>query len=127
MKNQKIEITKYILTQLNIPITEQIIRKKLSLWWKNPRDKVKGGLGLTSEGFSALNEAKIKNYHIKFNELLEFDSKTILGLDNFITAPFFINQKEIWIFDEFNAVQLVLFEGNVKKFITAKIRNSSLT
>lgn len=108
---------------LNISVDRSILKTHLINWWKNPRQKDKGGFLLTDEGFSALTKANIKYYKIIFDENLNFENKIILGLDNFINYPFFITRKEIYVFDETTAIQMVLFGGNVKKFINAKLNN----
>lgn len=127
MINHKIEITKYVMNQLQIQFDDKIIRRKLPVWWKNPRQKVKGGMGLTKEGFEAFKAAEIKNYRIKFEENLHFDNNIILSLDKIIPWPFYITHKDIYVFDESTAIQIILFGGNVKKFLQAKKRNSTTT
>ncbi len=126
MKNQKIEVTKYVLTQLNRPTDDKTLRTFIRILWKNPRQKLKGGLSLTKQGFESLTKAEIKSYRIKFEEILNFDNKIILGLDNFINAPFYVTSREIHVFDETTAIQLVLFGGDVKKFVNAKHKNIEL-
>lgn len=126
MNNKKLEITKYVMNCLEISDKQHNLKNHLRLWWKNTRQKNKGGLALTGQGFAALSNADIRYYRINFAENLEFESKIILGLDNFIDCPFYITKKEIYVFDEFTAVQMILFEGNIKKFIGAKLDNSKL-
>lgn len=116
------------MNQLQIPLDKKIVKKTILTFWQNPRIKSRGGLGLTPAGFEAFKKANIKNYHIKFDEKINFDAKMILGLDNFINSPFYVNKNEIWVFDESTAIQLVLFGGNIQKYVLAKYRkNKSLT
>lgn len=126
MKNQKIEITKYILDQSGITIDEEILKRCIQTFWQNKRHKDCGGLGLTTAGFEALTKAGIKSYHIKLEEMLTFNNQLILGLDHYIGSPYYLTKKEIYVFNETTAIQLILFHGNIKKFIDAKIKNKML-
>jgi hypothetical protein len=116
------------MNSLEIPFDEKKFRKQKLLWWKNPREKEFGGMSLTPQGFEAFVRAGIKNYKIKFEYILDIDSnKIILGLDNFINSPFYITHREMHVFDETTAIQLILFNGDLKKFIHSKYRNLHLT
>lgn len=114
------------MNQLNVPLDNEFLKRALFKFWQNPRIKSKGGLKLTVDGFDAFKKAGIKTYRIKLEESLIYDSKMILGLENFINTPFYINRNEIWVFDETTAIQLVLFSGNLNKFILAKYKRNSV-
>jgi len=117
--NQKIEITKYIAEQFGLDTSDRAIQKLIPQWWQNPRKKEQGGLRLTDEGFARLS-AHIKAHEIKLEELLEYTNQKIIQLDNFITCPWYIGKRAIYVFDDKMAVQLVLFSGNVSRFLAAK-------
>jgi hypothetical protein len=113
--NQKNKITEFLLDSYKLEKTKENIKKYKILWWKNIREKNKGGLWLTSQGFDALIKANIKNYKIKFeNPILEFENKFIIWLDNYIDCPFYITKKDIYVFEEKTAIQIILFSGNLK-------------
>ena len=116
----KIEITKYVASQLNLDTSEKSIRKLKQIWWQNPRIKEKGGLRLTEEGYQSLITSGIKAHHVKFDPVAQYTNQEIIWLDNFIDCPWFLTKKEIFVFGEKMAVQLVLFSGNIKKFAYAK-------
>lgn len=120
--NLKFDITKYIAELENLPVDEKSIRKHILSWWQNPRPKSKGGLKLTDEGFARLTR-HIKAHQIKLDSQIEFTNQMILRLDNFLTCPWYLSKKEVWVFDDKMAVQLVLFSGNMTKFTSAKAKS----
>jgi hypothetical protein len=120
--NQKTEITKYIAEQEQLPADEKSIRKLVALWWKNPRNKEKGGLKLTDEGFARLTKY-LKVHRVRFEDEVEYTNQLILRLDNFITCPWYVTRKEVFVFDDKMAVQLVLFSGNITRFSSAKAKS----
>lgn len=120
--SQKLEITKYVAKQEGLSIEEPFLNKLLSVWWQNPRKKEVGGLRLTDEGFSRLTKY-FTGHRVKFTSEFEYTNQLILRLDNFINCPWYITKKEIWVFDDKMAVQLVLFSGNIVKFTTSKAKS----
>lgn len=126
--NQKSKITEYLMTELGIEITPKKLKSYAAAWWKNCRQKPKGGLWLTEKGFEAFLKADIKNYQIKFEEPIDiFENKFILWLDNAIDCPFFITPKEIYVFAEKTAVQMILFSGDLKLLYKAYTKNKEKT
>jgi hypothetical protein len=121
--NQKVELTRYIAKSLNILCDE---KKLIHYLWKNPRIKDKGGLRLTLEGYTKIKEAGLKEYRIRFEDSMFIQNKHLIWLDNFIDCPWFITQKEIIVFGEKMAIQMVLFSGDVVKFTTAKAKIKNL-
>jgi hypothetical protein len=121
---QKIEVTKSILAILNPTATPKQYDTALKSWWCNRRNKTKGGLRLTEQGYLAFLEAEIKDHHIKFEDRIEFNNQLIIWLDQFIDCPFFITNREIIVFGERTAVQLVLFSGNVDRFVKILANNA---
>jgi hypothetical protein len=115
----KIEITKYIAEKYNLATDEKSIRQWMPQWWQNPRKKSKGGLRLTDEGFSRLT-AHFKPHKVELDQDFDYTNQLIIRLDNFITCPWYISSKDIYVFDDKMAVQLILFSGNIEKFSTAK-------
>jgi hypothetical protein len=120
--NQKIDLTKYVAEHSGLPTDEKSIRKLVAQWWQNPRKKEKGGLRLTDEGFARLT-TQIKAHRVRFDHPVEYTNQLIIQLDNFIDCPWYVSNKEIFVFSEKMAVQLVLFSGNIAKFSSAKAKN----
>lgn len=122
--SQKIEITKKILEIICPENSEKYFKNCIQTWWTNPRQKEKGGLQLTAEGYSAFIKADIKPYHIGFTESPQYTSQLILRLDQLVDTPFYIGKKEVVVFDERMAVQLVLFSGNIFQFTSVKAKSA---
>jgi hypothetical protein len=122
--NQRIEITKYVLSQLGLSNDDKTLKKMLGLWWRNPRLKVKGGFRLTEQGHTALKEANIKDYKIAIPiDEIDWTNKLIIWLDKYVDCPFYISKTHIYVFGEHMAVQLILFSGNLQKFGFARARH----
>ena len=120
--NQKSDITKYVEEQFGLSTDEKSIRKLIAQWWQNPRNKEKGGLRLTDEGFARLT-AHFTAHKVRFEDPVEYTNRLIIQLDNFIDCPWYITNKAVFVFNDKMAVQLVLFSGNIAKFSTAKAKS----
>lgn len=118
--NQKFEITKKVLESLGLTADEKRVKQTIPVWWVNPRKKEKGGLRLTEQGFNCLQQADIKAHQIKFEKPIVYTNQLVIRLDNFIDCPWYVTHREIFVFSEKMAVQLVLFSGNISKFSSAK-------
>jgi hypothetical protein len=117
--NQKIDLTKYIAEQCNLSTDEETIKKLMIQWWYNPRKKSSGGLRLTDEGFSKISE-HIKTHRVIIDKPIKYTNKIIIWLDKYIDSPWYITNKEVYVFHEKMAVQLVLFSGNIARYSEIK-------
>lgn len=114
-------LTKVFLKQADLPTDDNSVRSYTFRWWKNPRKKLNSGLALTQEGFQFLtNTLELKYYTIPFPKDFQFTVQIILWLDQFIDCPHYYNQKEIMVFKEKKAAELMLFAGDVRKYGLAK-------
>ena len=94
----------------------EAIKKYKSLWWWNFRSKDSGGLRLTEEAMTFIQEdAKIKTYKIEFPKEFAFTPQVLVWLDNFIDSPFYITKKFIVVMKEKAAFELYLFSGDIRK------------
>jgi hypothetical protein len=123
--NLKTEITKHILETMGLDANDERVRKTIPTWWYSTRQKEKGGLRLTEQGFEAFQKAGIKDYRVKFEDTIHFTNQLMIWLDQFIDCPFYLRNKEIFVFSEKIAVQLVLFSGNIQKYTSAKVMSQS--
>jgi len=123
--NQKTEITKYILESMDLDASSERVRKTIPTWWYSTRQKEQGGLRLTDQGFEAFQKAGIKEYRVKFEDTIHFTNQLMIWLDQFIDCPFYLRNKEIYVFNEKMAVQLVLFSGNIQRYTSAKVKSQS--
>jgi hypothetical protein len=115
--NQKLELTKKLLPENT---SEKILLQYYSLWWKDRRANAVGGLQLTEEGFDALIASGIKSYRVKFDEAPPPTNQMTIWLNRFMDCPFYITKKEIYVFGERMAIQLMLFSGNIEQFARSK-------
>jgi hypothetical protein len=120
--NLKKETTRKVLDILMPSAGEEIYQRALTTWWANIRQKPKGGLKLTDLGYKCLIEAGIKEYQIKLDNSDPHTNQLIIWLDHFIDCPYYLTRKEICVFSERMAIQLVLFSGNIEKFCSAKAK-----
>ena len=120
--NPKHEITKLVLEAKGLIADEKRVKQTIPIWWVNPRKKEKGGLRLTEQGFTCLQQADLKFYDVRFDEPIFFTNKLAIWIDQNIDCPFYLTDKRIYVFGEQLAVQLVLFSGNIAKFQRAKQR-----
>jgi hypothetical protein len=94
----------------------ETVKKYKSLWWWNFRSKDSGGLRLTEEAMTFIQEdAKIKTYKIEFPKEFAFTPQVLVWLDNFIDSPFYITKKFIVVLKEKAAFELYLFSGDIRK------------
>jgi hypothetical protein len=121
--NQKNNITRAVLEFAGLPVTDERVKKTLTAWWANTRTKDQGGLRLTDQGFDCLTKAGVKSYKIEFENPVSFTNQLIIWLDNFMDCPYYLTQKEIYVFSEKMAVQLVLFAGDIAQYVTIKAKN----
>lgn len=121
--NTKIDITKKVLEIVSPGYTEKDLRVSYRQWWVNVRKNSKGGFRLTPEGFAAFSSAKIESYKIRFFDNPPPDisiNQMILWVDRYMDCPFFISPKELFVFGSNTAIQLILFSGDMEKFIKTK-------
>lgn len=118
----KLQLTKTLLEQLELPTTPKNLSDWHHLWWQNPRENGAKSMRLTERGLEDFEtKLGLKCYQINFPEPIEsFTNQTVLWLDSYIDGPYYVTRKHIKVFTEKMAVQLVLFSGDIKKYGLAK-------
>lgn len=121
MASVKQNLTKIFLKQAGIEPDDETVKKSIFTWWKNPREKTEGGFSLTAQGFDFLaNTLQLKYYEIPFPKDFEFTTQIVLFLDQFLDCPHYYTKKEIIVFKEKKAAELMLFAGDIRKYGIAK-------
>lgn len=120
--NQKESYTKFFLSELGKDDTNENIKKYLSAWWFNTRDKESGGLRLTDRGLDVIKKLDIQTYEISFPKDMSLTPQIMLYLDHFIDCPYFITKKAIQVTGERKVVELTLFSGDIRKYGFAKAK-----
>jgi hypothetical protein len=96
--------------------TQDTIKQFRPIWWWNVRDKSTGGLRLTDDGLTFVqDEAKIKTYTVDFPKDFAITPQILIWLDQFIDSPFHITKKSITVMKEKAAFELYLFSGDIRK------------
>lgn len=128
MTFQKLKITAKTLEILNPSCNKEDFDKALREWWMSSRIKPQGGLRLTPAGYSAMVKAGLTEYRIQFEKPFnETPGRVAIWMDQLIDCPFYFSEKELRLFGEHMAIQLVLFYGNILKFGHAKKRKQKTT
>jgi hypothetical protein len=120
--NQKLDITKYLAEQWGLDTDQKSLKQLNTLWWQNPRNKIKGGLRFTDDGFARASP-HLKCHKVDIDDGIDYNSQLIIRLDNLIDCPWYLSTRHIFLFDEKVAVQMILFSGNIARFTDAKVRN----
>ena len=121
MSGLKEVYTKIFLEQTGLPTDDESIRQFIRKWFRNPREKLDSSLTLTEEGFEFLiTKVGLKSYRIPFPKDFQITTQVVLFLDKFLDCPNYYNKKEIYVFKEKKAAELMLFSGDVRKYGIAK-------
>lgn len=124
--NWKETYTKIFLKQLGKGTNEVAVKEFMPLWWKNTRDKGKGGLRLTDEGLEVLEQIGITTYDVPFPSDMPITTQVIIFLDKFIDCPYYLTSKGILVTNEKKAVELTLFSGDIRKYGLTKAMKREL-
>jgi hypothetical protein len=109
--------TKIFLKQAGQTISEENVRTKMRLWWKNNRTKKEGGLRLTDEGLEfVMQTLDLAVYEVPFPISLDLKPQVIVFLDKFIDCPYYLTEKSITVLSERKCFELYLFNGDVQKY-----------
>ena len=109
--------TKIFLQQAGQTISEENVRTKMRLWWKNNRTKKEGGLRLTDEGLEfVMQTLDLPVYEVPFPISLDLKPQVIVFLDKFIDCPYYLTEKSITVLSERKCFELYLFNGDVQKY-----------
>jgi hypothetical protein len=83
-------------------------------WWHNPLNH--NSLRLTKKAYNMLNAAKIKDF--KFRLPAKILPKTLLQLEKYFTAPYFIpNVNTIICYGETESIMLALHTNNLQQYL----------
>jgi hypothetical protein len=116
-------MTRKFLKELGLETSTKNVRKHHAMWWMNPRSRDnESGLRLTDAGFLMMTEKlDVKSYSVKYPPEMQWSSRLILDMDKYLNCPYYLEQKGIVVFREKMAVELILYEGNLQRYVTAKI------
>ncbi len=104
----------------NSNYTKDDLSKFIKQTWRNIREE-NPSLRLTKNGYQFLKKTlKLKDYMVKLKRECKLKPEILLGLDKFITCPYYITNKEIYVFEEKLATELVLRAGDLDILIVSR-------
>lgn len=115
--------TKIFLKEKGMAMSDANVKQYMPIWWKNTRNKDKGGLRLTEEGFDLLTEIGIEVYDIPYPKDMPLTTQVVIFLDQFIDCPYYLTNRSIYVTNEKKAVELTLFSGDLRKYGITKAMN----
>lgn len=121
--NWKEAYTKVFLEEQGIDVTPENIRKYLSKWWMNTRNRGKAGLRLSDAGLEAVHHAGLDSYHIDYPPSMKVTPQVILFMDKFLDCPYFLKKDGIIVLDSRRAIELTLYSGDIHFYGETKARN----
>lgn len=108
--------TTVFLKAVGKEVDQDTLKQYRHAWWLNVRDKDSGGLRLTEQALTFINDhAKIKTYKIDFPKEMAITPQILIWLDQYIDSPYFITKRYIVVLKEKAAFELYLFSGDIKK------------
>jgi hypothetical protein len=120
--------TKIFIKANGEALSEENVKLKTRLWWKNNRSNFNHSLRLTDQGLEFVKDIlDLKIYEVPFPADLDLKPQVLLYLDKFIDCPYHLTEDSITVLGECKAIELHLFSGDVRKygFIKATKRESS--
>lgn len=121
----KTTYTKIFLKELGKTYSDISVQQYLPLWWYNTRNKEKGGLRLTDQGYETIMEIGLTTYDIPYPREMPLTTQVIIFLDQFIDCPYYLTNRSITVTNERKAVELTLFSGDLRKYGLTKAMSRS--
>jgi hypothetical protein len=115
----KSQITKQLLSVSNYQQNDSTVKDFFISIWHNTRHETRS-YRLTEVGFSVFNKCKVVSYTVEVAESVRFTNRIILQLDKFITAPYYLQKRQVIVFDQNTAIQLILFAGDLEKYAQSR-------
>jgi hypothetical protein len=114
--NWKETYTKLFLKELGMGTNDANVQQYFPIWWQNTREKAQGGLRLTEAGFDVLTTIDLATYEIPYPRDIPLSTQVIIFLDQFIDCPYYLTNRAIHVTNEKKAVELSLFNGDLRKY-----------
>ena len=120
MITQKKKLTIAFLKSHKPDYTEKDFDKFRKMVWRNIKEE-NPSMRLTKGGNQFLKKnIQLKDYMVKLKRECKLKPEILLGLDKFITCPYYITNKEIYVFEEKLASELVLRAGDLDILIVSR-------
>lgn len=118
----------FLIAWLGHRPSELVISEYYQKWWQNIRSNGERSLRLTYDGYKFLkNNDLLKFYQIDTEDTV-YTNQITLRLDKYLDCPWYLDRSKcIWVSREKMAVQLILFGGDLVKFVNAKYKSETMT
>jgi len=124
----KEQYTRVFLEAAEWDVSNESVEKYKPVFWYSYRNKDFGGLRLTEKGLEfVVEQSDLKTYRIDFPSEFNFTPQTIIWLDQYLNSPYYIDKRSITVISERAAFELYLFNGDVRKYGSAKALSTRLT
>jgi hypothetical protein len=123
--NWKEVYTKIFLKELGKATSDSNVKQYMPLWWQNTRAKDSGGLRLTDEGMTVVQQIELATYDVPYPKDMPLTTQVIIFLDQFIDCPYYLTNRSITVLNEKKAVELTLFSGDLRKYGLTKAMSRS--
>lgn len=121
------EYTKRILKELDPEYTPEQLASAVRQWWWSPQPN---SLRLTKPGFAEFNKA-VQSHEISMENHHRLTSSQTIGLQRYITCPFYCNRvwqshhessiiSKLYFFEQRQAVEFILMGADIQKFLMFK-------
>jgi hypothetical protein len=98
-------------------ISDKMVNARMAIWWRNKRIKERGGLRLTYEGYTYLNETlDLESYDLPIPPDLDLKAVVLIFLDRNIQAPYYMTKFWLTLFSEEDALIMHLFFSDASKY-----------
>ncbi len=119
--NRKDSYTEIFLKAAGMVPTAKEIEDFKKIFWYSTRDKEAGGLRLTEQGITWIEEkSEIKTYTIELPKELSITPQIVIWMDQYIDTPWFTEKRILRVLSEKTAFELYLFSGDIKKLGVAR-------
>lgn len=118
----KLEITRQLIANdEDFKDNPKALNMLYRAWWVNWRSAEDRRFRLTDKGYTYFKDTRdIKFFNVKIPLEQIITNKIIIDLDRFITCPYYFDDVNLYVTDDKVALQLVLFDGDLSRFGTAK-------
>lgn len=109
--------TKIFIQAAGESLSEENIKTKSRMLWKNNRKNGHPSLRLTDQGLDWIKTVlDLRIYEVPFPPDLDLKPEVLLHLDKFIDCPYHLTENFITVLNERKSFELHLFAGDVRKY-----------
>jgi hypothetical protein len=117
--------TKIFLKESGKSIDKATVSLHSHKWWYSKRNKKRGGLRLSDEGYEFLiRDLELHEHEVPFTEHIELSPNVIIFLDQYLECPYYLTPRSLIVFSEKEAFKLHMFSDDIRKLGLIKAMNT---